>query len=793
MDITQLVLTARHKSGLPASSLPCIALAFLLGVCVLQLQPDLYLPVWTQSELVMLLPLLGFVFYLRPGRRCILAFFLGYLWALLFAHSYLQQRLDSDWEDRELLIRGEIVGLLDRDENASRFKFMVSSYPSATSSIRYSAPLKLKLSWYHNSQILSTGDKWQLLVKLKVPHGFHNPNGFDYEKWLYQKGLHATGYVRNSASNQRAPDNAMLSVDALRQHVQQVIAALPNNSNIGLLQALTIGHKALISSQQWQVLVKSGTSHLLAISGLHIGLVSGLVFFVTRRLVPVSFLGVLSAQQYAAIVSICSAALYTALAGFSIPTQRAFIMLLVIMLAILLKRPAFSLNTLSLALLAVLIHDPISVLSVGFWLSFIAVLLISLIVATRGYTSTAWIQGVRVQWIIALAMLPLTLLLFNQGTLISPIANMLMIPLVGLLIVPLSLVASLLSTFSLTASVWLFSLASHLLSVGWAITEWLAGLPYASWQQADVPLLQAALALCGGVLLLLPKGFPLKFSGIILLLPMLLYEADRPVGDDVWISVLDVGQGLSMVIRTQDKTLLYDAGAKVGERFDVGSQVVAPYLRSVGVSQLDTLVISHVDNDHAGGAGAVIRQLSVAQFMVGSRGISDGLPYGTTETPCKAGDSWRWNGVLFEVLHPKTLFSKTNNQSCVLRVSNSHASVLLSGDIESKVEHLLVEKNRKQLAADVLIAPHHGSNTSSSTEFLKAVSPRLVIVSSGYKNRFRHPARKVVNRYAEMGVELLNTAYDGAIQLKFSQIVANAPIRPNRQRKDTVHYWNHRF
>jgi len=780
-----------------AVSLPFIALAFLLGVCALQLQPELQSPAWIQSELLIFLPVFGFIFYFRPTQRILMALLLGYLWALMFAHSYLQHRLDNELEGEEFLIRGKIVDIVEQGEQSARFNFVIDEYVGAAYLNRQTLPRKLRLSWYHNKQIMGSGEHWQLLVKLKAPHGFINPNGFDYEKWLYQKGVHATGYVRKSASNQLMPDRPVgmtgQSIDGIRQHIQKVIARLPDQSYVGLLQALSIGHKSLISPAQWQVLVASGTSHLLAISGLHIGLVAGLVFFVARKCVPAGFLKSLSAQQYAALASIFIAAIYTALAGFSVPTQRAFIMLLVLMLAVLLKRPAFSLNTLSLALLAVLIHDPVSVLGVGFWLSFSAVLLISLIAVTRMQSRASWAQAVKIQWIIALAMLPLSVLLFQQASIISPIANMLMIPLVGLVVVPITLLASLLSLLSLDLSLWFFALASQVLGAGWQFLLWLVDSTMATWQQPVVPLLYAILALLGGVLLLFPGGIAMRYSGAILLLPMLLYEAEKPANGDFWVTVLDVGQGLSILLRTHEKALLYDAGSKMGERFDIGQQVVVPYLRAIGVQQLDMLMISHADNDHSGGAPSVIQQLQVKRLLVGGPESEYSLPRGSQAITCKAGDQWQWDGVLFEVLHPQIDYTKTNNQSCVLRVSNAQKSILLSGDIEKSAELNLLKYAAGRLASDVLLVPHHGSNTSSSIELLKVVSPSLAVVSAGYKNRFRHPTRKVVSRYASLGIEVLNTAHEGAIELQFSQNIEVDPVKVKRHRKERVHYWNHRF
>ena len=774
--------------------LPSIAFAFLLGVCLLHLQPDLQMPIWTQAELLAFLPLPGLIFYYRANQRVFMALILGYLWALLFAHSYLQQSLDNELESHEILLKGKVAGLVTQGERSTRFNFIVDEYKSTVNLNRQNMPHKIRLSWYRNKQIISSGESWQLLVKLKAPHGFLNPNSFDYEKWLYQQGVHATGYVRNSTENQLLDRGSFgLNIDVSRQSIQRAIAKLPDVSNAALLQALSIGDKSRISVQQWQVLIASGTSHLLAISGLHIGLVAGLVFFITRRIIPVRLLHLFSAQQYAALASIFVGGIYTALAGFSVPTQRAFIMLLVIMLAVILKRPAFSINTLSLALLAVLIIDPISPLGVGFWLSFGAVLLILLIVKSRSQGKSSLFSAVSVQWKIALAMLPLSVLLFQQGSLISPVANMLMIPLVGLLVVPLALIASLISFISVDSGIWLFKLAGDLLGPGWQFLLWIVELPVATWQQPVVPIPYAVLALIGGVILLFPRGFPLRYSGGILLLPMLLYAPEQPDKNDFWVTLLDVGQGLSILVRTHEKALLYDAGPKFGERFDIGQQVVIPYLRAIGVKKLDVLMISHADNDHSGGTSSVLNQVAVQRVLVGGSSEEFSLPHGAHAVSCGAGDKWQWDGVLFEVLHPATRYTKTNNKSCVLRVSNKHKSALLTGDIERLAELSMLKNAAEKVSSDVIIVPHHGSNTSSSIELLKSVNPQLAVVSAGYNNRFKHPTNKIKSRYRVRGIEMLNTAYEGAIQLKFSENIHGGQIEVIRQRKEQVHYWNHRF
>lgn len=799
--------TTRHRDG-PGPRLPAIALAFLLGVCLLHLQPDIGLPLWADASLLGALPLLFWLFYLKPSQRFQLAFLIGYLWALLAAHSYLQQRLEPQWQGEDLLVSGQVSGLVDQGARSLRFNFRIEEVRYQGEALDGFKPRYLRLSWYHTQQSVLPGQRWQLQLRLKPPHGMLNPGGFDYEKWLFQQGIHATGYVRNSEAN-RQISGAGFSINGLRQQLIEQISAASDSPHRGLLHALSVGYKSNMRPQHWQVMINTGTSHLMAISGLHIGLVAGMVFFLARLLVPVSLLRFISKQQFAALLSLLAAGFYAALAGFAVPTQRAFVMLLVVLLALLLKRPAFSLNTLSLALLAVLLLDPLAPLSAGFWLSFIAVLLIAIIIGGRVAAQRGWLQGVRLQWLIALSMLPISVLLFQQGSLISPLANMLMIPLVGLLIVPMLLTASLFSLFSASLSAWLFNAAGQILELTWPLLEWLAQSPLASWQQASLPLPHSLLALLGGLLLILPRGFPLKATGLILLLPMIFYQAPRPQSGDFWLHLLDVGQGLSVLVQTRDHTLLYDAGASRGERFDLGRLVIEPLLRHKGIESLDSLIISHADNDHAGGADYLLQQFAVAKVLFGGHRSDFAYELPALAYNCRAGQRWRWNQVSFELLHPARDYHKTNQQSCVLRIASADHSVLLTGDIDQPVESQLIGDFSGQLRSDVLLVPHHGSKSSSSLSWLQQVEPQLALVSAGYLNRFRHPAGEVLQRYRQLGIPVLNTAEDGAISLYFTRArltdsegrsdgnhidgVGGLSAGSHRQRKDAAHYWNHRL
>ena len=783
-----------------ASSLPINALSMLAGVCALQVQPDVTIPLWSSAEILIFLPVSLWFFYLLRTKRMVFAFFIGYLWALLFAQLYFLQQLPDELVGQNILLEGVVTGLPDVTETSQRFGFKVKRYITVNGDTRglshKNLPKYLRLSWYYSKEKVHNGEHWQLLVRLKNPHGMYNPGGFDYEKWLYEQNIQATGYVRKNVLNVKTEIKDQ-GINSLRERLQGILAALPDKTHSGLLQALTIGHKSEISPDQWQVLRLTGTNHLMAISGLHIGLVAVLIFTLISRFIPASFCLYASKSQIAAVVSLLVAGFYALLAGFTVPTQRAFIMLFVIMLALLLKRPAFSLNTLALALIFVLLVNPVSVLSVGFWLSFIAVLVISMVTSNRVkvkklYLNTFY-QSVRVQWLIALGMLPLSILLFQQGSLISPVANMIVIPLIGLLIVPLSLTASLISLFSSELSLWLFTVISDLVELIWLLLAWLSELPFNNWKRSSVPLIHSVLSLVGVILLLLPKGLVFRVYGAFLLLPLLTYEYPKPAEGQFWVDVLDVGQGLSVLVRTRDQSLLYDTGAKFSKRFDVGEKVVVPYLNYIGLNKLDMLMISHSDNDHAGGAESVINNITTDVILAESSVISKGILEGRVLEICHAGLKWTWNDVNFEVLHPKSSYKRSNNRSCVLKVWNQYFSLLLPGDIESKAELDMLTYSASQLKTDILLVPHHGSNTSSSISWLQKVRPQLAIVSAGYRNRFGHPTQNVLKNYEKLSSQVLNTAKSGMIQIKAPVVQSTQEIETSRYRKVSRHYWNHRF
>ena len=514
----------------------------------------------------------------------------------------------------------------------------------------------------------------------------------------------------------------------------------------------------------------------MSISGLHVTLVSGLaawlVAFGWRRSRALALR--LPARKAAALAAIMAALGYTLLAGFAVPAQRTFYMVAVVALALWCGRIASPSRTLALALAVIVAADPWAPLAPGLWLSFGAVALI-FYVAQVGSRIMQW---ARMQWAITVGLAPAALLLFGQVSVAGPLANAVAIPVVSIIVTPLALLAVAFPLkFLLETAEWL---------VWWllAFLEWCASLPGAMWQQ-HVPAAWAVFAaIVGALWLLAPRGVPSRFAGVALMTPAFALAPPAPALGEAWITALDVGQGLAVVVRTANRTLLYDAGPMYGPEADSGGRIVVPLLRGSGIEQLDRMVVSHEDVDHLGGALTVLESFEV-------RALSSSLPVAhplhalvPDTTRCAAGEGWEWDGVRFEFLHPAPGWelARRNNQSCVLRVEAGGNALLLTGDIERAAEDLLAEKPVK---AQVLLVPHHGSKTSSSEAFIAAVAPRYAVVPAGYRNRFGHPAREVLARYERAGVQLLRTDLDGAARITLKQ----HSLEVKSERSLSPRYW----
>lgn len=739
------------------------ALMFLLGI--LSCQQLAALPAY---PLILLVPVVlgGLPFTVTRPLAMALA---GFVWAGIWGGHVLAGDLDPALEGKDVMIEGVISSIPAHFDRASRFDFRISRWEAGGVKERH--PEKIRLSWYGSLPHLRAGERWRLRVRLKRPHGFMNPGGFRYEDWLFSHGIRATGYVRSHGENlilgrsERLLDRLQGLRQRVFEHLQEVMGKSPMT---GIVIALAMGERQEIDSAQWQVLTRTGTSHLVAISGLHIGLAAGgcywLVQFLWSRLgrLPIW----LPAPKAAAAAALLGAAVYAALAGFSLPTQRALIMVGVGMAAIALGNRYRASHAIALALMAVLVYDPLSVQSPGFWLSFGAVALILLSLRHRLQGTNIWWRWVRTHVLLAIGLAPILAYHFQLVPTYAPIANLLAVPWVAFLIVPLTFLGLAGLVLSVPLGAAILGTAKGGMTLIWLPLAIIADWPGSQWNRG-VPLSWSLLPALTAILLIVsPRGMPARSLAPILLLPLILYRPERPEVGGFRLALLDVGQGLAAVIRTHDHVLVYDTGPRYGGAFDAGRAVIAPYLRNEGINRIDTVVISHGDRDHLGGFESLSEMMPIASVVTS---IPDTLA-SSQATLCQQGTRWVWDGVVFEFLHPSAGFSGSeNNRSCVLKVGAPGLGLLLPGDIEAPAETALVAGSGEAMRARVLVAPHHGSETSSTAAFLRAIEPDTVLFPAGYRNRFGFPRPAVVERYRRLEAALYDTAHDGAIQVDFSR------------------------
>ncbi len=759
-----------------------IAAGFLAGILVVQQLSALPSLAWTLLAIPLCLA------YRWPRLLALgLAVLAGAMWVTLRAGAVLADRLDPALEGADLLVEGIVADIPKPAEYGLRFPFDVRR--AFRDGVAVQAPQRILLNLYQRDYVPKAGEMWRLSVRLKRPHGFQNPGGYDYEARLFHERVRATGYVRMDEDPARLDATpAWYGLQRFRGRLSGAIqSAIASSPVRGMIVAFANGDETGIAGEQWDVLARTGTTHLIAISGMNIGLVAGIAFFLARYLWALPGVTVLwlPAQHAGAIAALCAGAGYAALAGFAIPTQRALVMLAVALLGILMRWPLTVSRILACALFAVLVYDPLAVMDAGFWLSFLAVAV--LIMAGRDlpraahWRDRAWQFG-RLQWAVTIGLFPVLLAMQQQANVIAPVANLAAVPVIEIAVIPLTLagVVAMGAGFDWIAHV-ILSAAVVVLECLWRLLEMMAGFSWSLVYLPSPPAWAYACALVGILLLLAPRGFPARHVGMVWMLPLLLSPRAPPDAGTWDFAVLDVGQGLATVVRTANHTLVYDAGPRLNARFDSGRTVVAPYLRAKGIDRIDRLIVSHGDNDHAGGIAHLRSAFSAGPVLTSDPGA---VP--DTEA-CRAGAKWEWDGVAFEMLFPDDAATgevSDNNRSCVLRVTGPGGSVLLPGDIEALAEAFLVESGAP-LAADVLVAPHHGSKTSSTDEFIAAVNPAAVVFAAGYRSRFGHPHRDVVARYRDAGVRCFDSPRDGAVEFHFTA----AGWTVSRYRHDRRRYW----
>lgn len=743
----------------------------LSGVSLVQLSPSLP-PLWLGTcGLAVAIGL-----FLRKNRlRALGAFLLGLAWAGLVGQWVMQSRWSVGEAKRDVLIEGRVLGLPQRAMDSIRFDFRVEAGGS-------DAPIgrKVRLSWYGPTPAIAPGSRWRLKARLKRPHGTVNPGGYDFEKSALVQRLAATGYVRDSSTARRLQPGRGL--DAWRDRLSQKIATSLPHGRGRFVQALVLGDTRGLTDEDWEILRATGLTHQIAISGFHVGMVAGfgvLLVIGLYRLFPTLGRG-LPRPQATALGALFFALGYTALAGFALPTVRTLLMIAAALLAKLLRRASSGSDALALALICVLVFDPLSVLTPGFWLSFggVAWLMWCLPPERKAGVAKPFLSA---QGVAALGLLPLTVWFFGQASLPGPLANLMGVPIISLVIVPLALLGLLVLPLSAAAASYCWLAAAVAMEALWRLLKPIGQWPAAAVWLPEPSLAALALAIIGAFWLLLPRGLPGKGLAVLLFLPLLWPNLHLPRLGEAQITVIDVGQGLSVLVRTSDHALLFDAGPASERGLDFGEAAVVPALRALGVRHLDRIILSHGDNDHAGGAAAVRKAFPGARVSApeGWAGVGMSL--------CQRADHWTWNGVNFRILHPPPLFPYLrNDSSCVLRIEAGGHVALLPGDIGRHVETRLIREQSHWLRADLLVVPHHGSGTSSSLEFVTAVQPRWAVLTTGAENRFGLPRADIVERYRQAGSVPLNTAGTGA--LRFTLGREGAVLRENR-RQDRARYW----
>ncbi|MBK8815045.1 MAG: DNA internalization-related competence protein ComEC/Rec2 [Methylococcaceae bacterium] len=733
------------------------------------------------------LPEIGFQAYIfcsaviAAGMRCWkgVFFLTGIVWAIFFASIRLNDRLPEHLAGIDVEIQGMIADIPEHESNHIRFNLKVETAEKAV-------PSELRLTWYYPDQVVKAGQRWQFTVRLKPPHGNFNPGGFDYERWLFVEGIGATGYIRTKPEPKMLSEGSLLNGFAVwRQAIaDRLTQTSATCDSLPMIKALTIGDGDSLSPQQWEVFRKTGTTHLMVISGSHIGLIAALVYLMTIKLWSRTGIMAWSPQKVAALSALAIAFIYAGLTGFSVPAQRAALMIAIAMLAIVSQRNTRPYSILALALFGVLLVDPLVVLSPGFWLSFIAVSLIIYTLGGRLKKPGFFLGAFKINWVTSIGLSPLLLFFFQQVSIISPLANLIAVPIIGIVIVPLALSATLLLFVVPAIAEKLFYVTDLALQGLWWMLAKMAELPLATISHSQPSWWALGFAVPGIIVLFTPKGMPSRWLGLVMLCPLVFTENEKIAPGTAELTLLDVGQGLSAVVQTANHTLVYDTGAKFSSTSDSGQSVVLPYLRSRGIEQVNTLIVSHGDNDHIGGASSLIETIETGTILTSvPQQLSKYTPVG-----CKAGQSWVWDKVVFTILSPESgQLSSENNNSCVLQIRSKQGSALLPGDIEAETESRLVETYGDKLKSNVLIAPHHGSQTSSTPGFLSAVQPNVILIPAGYRNQFGHPHEDVIRRYRDLPAEFFNNTQNGAVILKLDK-------QPKVQSWRDVEgkYWNYK-
>jgi competence protein ComEC len=797
---------------------------------------SLFLPIVPDFSHLLFCLFFAAIFCLFKRLRSFSGLFFGCAWLLSAGFSYqniwqINNLTQDDYVGKTITVKGVVANIpttLRRkvkdgavEKKVSRFNFIVEE----VNQYKLTENMNIRLRWDDKTlsgEILShvgkvkQGQKWQLKVRIKPAYGFANIGGFSYQTWLRQKKLHATGYVKHSIENKVIEAQSSYRQSLYLQLNEVVNSIALKSQRYHFIFALTFGERGKITAEQWQVLQATGTQHLMAISGLHLGLIASgafglmVMFF---RFIPIHLLFSKKGKFWlvnknnrivAFVFSSIIAIFYAYLAGFSLPTLRALIMMQIFIGSKLLAVKLTVTRWLLLSIVCIILLSPFSLFSVSFWLSVYAVTLILLIIwrcrkliSSSGNSQLqkvkAWMSSlIIVQLGLTLFMLPIAAILNHQLPLSALLANIIAVPWMSFTAIPLCLLSVVVMPFSEALSIFFLELSLASLDLIWL---WLNYLSNQEWLFIDVSheTLLIIIVMSGLTFISYFLALPKKYFLVAVLFSLTYFYLGNSKNSNDWqVNVLDVGQGLAVVVERNGRTILYDTGASYPSGFNLADSVIFPYFQYRGIETIDQLILSHADNDHAGGLSFIDKQVALNKVSV------DHIKYNQSSKitkeysfakkgSCKQGDDFIWQGLTFSVLWPVTIQENENDNSCVINISDGKYNVLLTGDISRKVEKLLTANPEiaKKLKADVIIAPHHGSKTSSSSRFIKAVSPDVVVFSAGFLNRWHMPNKAVLKRYEEFNITSYSTAEQGMIQIK----IAHQGLEIETYREHINPYW----
>ena len=712
--------------------------------------------------------------------RSVAIFLGGYALFMLAAGDIIAQRLDPVYAGDSMLARVRIADF-PRETGAS---IVLLVEPAGDRRI----PPRARVSWFDPPHVPAIGEVWELELRLQQPRGSSNPGVFDYETWLFREKIHATGYVVGGKRNRLLWSGTATWLDRFRQDFTwRAGAATDSRDAAAVLAAVGVGLRHLVSREQWDRFAVSGTSHLMAISGLHVGLAALSAF-----LAAFALLGVLPGHRNSYIVAVVFgmvfALAYAVISGFGVPARRAVVMLVVAGLAFARRRNVDPVAAVALAAIAVFVVDPVATMKPGFHLSFAAVVALLWLAKRKVMVPHALRrldaprQLLVMQGFLLFGLLPLTALIFQRFAVVATPVNLVAVPVFSLITVPLTLAGLVVGEFFEAAAVNLLKIAARSIdALDWFIAT-MVRLPAADTRLAKIEGWAWLLVFLPLSWVVLPKGWPGRQLAVLGVIAIVTWRPALPPAGcfDAWI--LDVGQGLAVTVQTREGVLLFDTGMAWRSGGSVARQTLSPFLRGRRISHIDWLLVSHADLDHSGGLGTIRDNFSVGLVIAG-----EALAAGS-DRRCKAGDSWTSAQVKFDILHPGSVNSGAGNaSSCVVRVSVGSHGLLLTGDIEAESERDLIQSGA-QLSSDIVVVPHHGSLTSSTVPFIDSVRPEFAVVSAAYGNRWGFPKPPIVKRWQAGGADVLNTATSGAVHFRIC--ASGGVVAVGRERERRHRFWH---